>query len=137
MEFKADGLFAIPESNMAKFEAAIAKLSKKSTKLTGEPITPIVFGFDMIPNKAGFLIKYYNVLLGGDAPIINGWEFVATIDHTYSEVGNVIRTVNGKAFPDKYRSIGCSCDHCSTVRRRNSTFLLQHENTKEFKQNSL
>lgn len=63
---------------------------------------------------------------------IDGWKFVATIEHTPK--GNVIRTANVEVeIPEIYftRTI---CDHCNTNRNRRETYLIQNEETGEFKQ---
>lgn len=127
-------IFAIPEANFAKFEAQVAKLSKRSEKLIGLPIRSIVFGYDY-KEIDGATIKVFNVLFSAQTPKIDGWTFVARIDHS-QEVGNIIRAVpnTGVTIPEAYRTAKPHCDHCKTLRYRRDTFLLSNDETHEFKQ---
>ena len=110
-------------------------MSKKAVKLGGEEITPIVFGYEMIPGKhQGTEVKVFNVLLGGNVPVINGWEFVAKIDHANKELGSIIRALPGKTLPEKYRKGECKCEHCNINRFRRDTFILYNVQADEHKQ---
>ena len=65
----------------------------------------------------------------------NGWEFVATIEHTPN--GNIIRCINSeyeKSIPSKYLTCGPECEHCHTIRSRKDTYLVYNSENKEFKQ---
>ena len=128
-------LFAIPEENFAKFEKAMAKLSRRAQRICGETITPIVFGYEMKEDEQGNKYKAINVLITAENPKIDGWQFVATLDHSL-DTGNIIRAVpnTGVAIPEKYRTCAPSCDHCNVNRRRNDTYLLFCEDTSEYKQ---
>lgn len=127
-------IYNIPEANMAKFQAQLAKISKKSEKLIGSPITPFVFGFDYKAQANGTSVKIYQVLLTAEVPKIEGWTFVATLDHS-NEAGTIIRTVpnTGVTVPSQYFDCKPSCDHCKTMRYRRDTYLL-HSEQGEFKQ---
>jgi hypothetical protein len=130
-----DGQFQIPEACFKKFEAAIAKLSRKSEKLGGGEITPIVFGYEMLPGKqTGTEVKVFNVLLGGEVPVIDGWEFVAKIDHANKELGNIVRALPGKTIPVRFRKGDCKCEHCNVNRFRRDTFILYNVAADEHKQ---
>lgn len=64
---------------------------------------------------------------------VNGWKFVATIDHT--EKGNVIRKISDEVeIPDKYRTAEPVCEHCNSKRHRKDTYIVYNEDTGEFKQ---
>ena len=77
-------------------------------------------------------LRFIIVEVEGTAQI-NGWRFVATIDHL--EAGNVIRQFDEAVnIPDKYRHTDPVCEHCQTSRRRKDTFLVYNEETGEFKQ---
>lgn len=60
----------------------------------------------------------------------NGWKVVAHIEH--GEGGNIVTAFGCEALKEWY-TIPAHCDHCNTNRRRNNTFIVQHENG-EFKQ---
>jgi hypothetical protein len=122
--------FLIPEANYPKFEAQIAKLSRKSMKLIGEEIMPVVFGYEYKPFSEGSkeTYKVFNVLLTASTPVLDGWEFVARLDHT-NETGTIVRTVptyHGE-IPTKYRESVVKCDHCNVQRYRRDTFVLRNE----------
>lgn len=130
-------IYHIPEDNYPKFEKEVAKLSRRSEKLIGMPIKPVVFGYDYKKDeKTGKpLYKYFEVLFTAQTPKIDGWKFVATLDHA-QETGNIVRAVPGTgiSIPERYRTIGPKCDHCNVNRRRNDTYLVCEETTGDFKQ---
>lgn len=63
--------------------------------------------------------------LTGETPRLNGWRFVATLQHLDGE--NIVRTLPGEEIPASYRNRGSVCDHCRANRRRNDTYILRHE----------
>lgn len=65
---------------------------------------------------------------------VNGWRFVATVEHTPN--GNIIHSYGdeGIQIPIKYRTTDPICEHCNTKRHRNDTYLIYNEDTKEWKQ---
>lgn len=82
---------------------------------------------ESFPNKTKLYGTLVKVLVGGELPKLNGWEFVARIDHDAG--GNLLFTHPGAPeVPDEYWKVGTTCDHCETKRRRNDTYLLHHEN---------
>lgn len=121
-------LFEIPEANWAKFEAAIQKLSKRAEKVTGQAIVPIPFGSSFKKLNDGTEMKVIEVYLEADAPKLDGWQFVARLDHS-QETGTILRRVPNVScdIPVSYRNAEPSCDHCNMIRKRRDTFLLCHE----------
>lgn len=134
MEIENRTLFNIPSENYSKFEKMMAKLSKRSEKLIGLPITPVVFGYEM-QEIAGHQHKVYQVYLTAETPKIDGWTFVARLDHS-NETGNIIRMVpnTGITLPETYRHCSPNCDHCRIRRLRRDTFVIHNDETGEFKQ---
>ncbi len=67
------------------------------------------------------------VTVTGKLPRMNGWAMAATISH--DEAGNLLRTVPGLDInlPPYYRTATTECQHCGKSRRRNDTYVLQHE----------
>lgn len=57
-----------------------------------------------------------------------GWTFAATIQHT--ENGNIVRNVPGAEVPASFRTASSACEHCRVQRRRNDTFVVQHESAR-------
>jgi len=131
---ESNGTFLIPEANFPKFEAEMAKLNKRSLKLTGDDITYVVFGYEMKEFEKGQAVKCFNVLLTAEAPKLNGWTFLARIDHANKEVGNIVHVVPGQVLDTKYRDAGSVCEHCNVNRFRRDTFVVHNETTQETKQ---
>jgi hypothetical protein len=128
-------LFEIPAENMAKFEAQIAKLSKKSVKLIGSEIRPFTFSHEEKELADGKTHRVYSVMLTAEVPKLNGWTFVARLDHS-NDTGTIIRMVpNAGSLPDAYRTaVNTRCDHCNVNRFRRDTFVVRNDETGEFKQ---
>jgi hypothetical protein len=143
--------FAVPEANLPILQERIAKLNKRAAKLNCAPITINVLGskevaikdrslsgFEVEDNIVGYR-KVYELTVTGQAPKINGWEFIAVIqpvlDESGKNMGNILRNVPGASVevPVQYRTTGNNCDHCHTERRRNETFIL-HSDQGETKQ---
>lgn len=74
------------------------------------------------------VVTFHTIEVEGTDPIINGWKFIASVEHT--EDGNVIKSVPEEAYPLEYRTIEPQCDHCQTIRRRVITYILRHEDGK-------
>lgn len=129
----ADGIYKIPKDNLPKFQKQLEKLSKKAQKLTGETIFFVPFNTITEKTNDGYVIEYVEILLNGfEPPKLNGWSFVARVDHA-NEVGNIVRPIPGFTVPEQYRT-SCQCDHCRINRYRRDTYLVQHEDTGEIKQ---
>jgi hypothetical protein len=128
-------LFEIPAENMPKFEAQIAKLSKKSVKLIGSEIKPFTFSHEEKTLSDGRVHRVYSVMLTAQLPQLNGWTFVARLDHS-NDTGTIIRMVpNSGELPEKYRTAtSTSCDHCGHKRYRRDTFVVRNDESGEFKQ---
>ncbi len=135
-------IYEITDYALPDFLARIAKLSKKSVKILGKPIEPTFHGEISKPytvsghthNSDGdqYIRLFHRVSVTAETPKINGWTFVATIDHSH-EAGNLIRSVPGAGeLPERFRSAPPHCEHCATARYRKDTFVLRADNG-EFK----
>lgn len=91
------------------------------------------YTFKEVESKTGrkHYARYVIIEVDGTA-IINGWEFVATIDHT--ENGNIIRGFSDIEIPERYRTAPSICEHCHSNRIRKFTYLVRNKETGEFKQ---
>lgn len=127
-------VFKIPSENLAKFEKACAALSRKAVKIGCEEIKPFVFGYEMV-EMDGRTVKVLEVLLTAEAPKINGWTFVARLDHS-NDTGNIVRMVpnTAVALPETFRTSKPVCEHCNKARMRRDTFVLHCTASNEFKQ---
>jgi len=66
---------------------------------------------------------YRDLTLSHPSISYEGWEFVAAVDHL--DAGAVVRSRPGVELGG-WRPEVSECDHCGKVRRRSSTYLVQH-----------
>lgn len=130
-------VYEIPECNFPSLQAKIEQLNKKAKKLNCSPI--IITNHGHIDKKVkidenGFkkerLVRYYQIIITGDSPIINGWELIAECEA--KEKGTLIKCVPGKSYPEKYRSL-IICEHCGSDRYRKYTCIVRNVETNEYK----
>lgn len=119
--------YEVYEANLQGLQKRIAKLSERSVKLGGVPITIAVLGHRDVEDTEhkGRMIRLVDITVEGEMPRYNGWSFVATLDHTPD--GNVIRSVPGFEVDPKFRSGLPCCEHCQTARNRRDTYVVRHE----------
>jgi hypothetical protein len=120
--------YEIPAAGFEWFKTKLETLAKRAKRLTGERLFLTVVGFHKEEDKTS---KFYNqrineVFVAFPEPKLDGWEFVARIDHA-SEAGNIVRTTGLRDLPEHYRHSDPSCDHCNHKRRRRDTFVVFHE----------
>lgn len=146
-------VYRVPEENFKELEAKFAKLARRAAKLGCGPLDLKVVGEEKhkqigILGEIGGTRKTvgddYKLQRGeyvaglrviklvevtGSAPKLNGWTFIATLQHsTDSEVGTIIRSVPGQGdLPLKYREAKPVCDHCKLLRLRNDTYVVRHD----------
>jgi|HigsolmetaAR203D_1030402.scaffolds.fasta_scaffold03102_7 hypothetical protein len=127
-------LYTIPAENLPKFEAELKKLSNRSKKLIGQEIDYIIYECRDERLSDGHFHRVYGIYLNVDVPKLDGWKFVAKIDHSL-DIGNVVRKVPNVdvVIPDVYRT-RTYCDHCNSARFRRNTYICFNEETNEFKQ---
>lgn len=130
--------FNIPACNVDALQERIGKLAKKSVKL-GQPFPEIIRGERFsVKMKDEHGRKYTQdyvkfTVKGGDALVkMDGWTFMGTIEHGADDAGNAFNLVRMApwfegAAPKGYRTDKPTCDHCNTVRRRNETFIVKHD----------
>jgi hypothetical protein len=125
--------FAVPEQRLGWLREKLGKLARKAQKLGCEQPTLVVgdsFLKESVDAETGTktYIQYFNVVVTGPAPRINGWSFVATLDHADGEV--VVRTSPEfkDGLPKHFRTADPRhCDHCQKLRMRNETFVLRND----------
>jgi hypothetical protein len=133
--------FTIPAYNLANLQAEVTRQQRKATKLGVEcPALAVVSDeYDVDVNKNKPLIdfpggirterwvRFVDIEVSGVAPRINGWAFVATIEHIDNEC--MVRTVPNSevALPTRFRTATAVCEHCNAVRRRQETFVLVND----------
>ena len=126
--------YRIPEVNMEKLREKLAKIERKCNKYGCEfSFTEKSVEYEKITDEDGVekTIAFVVVDVNGKA-VINGWQFVAKVDHT--EKGNILTGYSDVEIPARYYKTECFCEHCKTRRRRNNTFIVRKVETDEFKQ---
>lgn len=132
-----EGLRFVREARWPEVEELLKKLARRSVRLGVEAPTLEVVEIIGVPvvgifgNTWAVLPEMgrYRVVRAETRPIKSaGWTFVATIQHL-GEDGNLLKTVPGFVgdLPKAYRTDAPTCDHCRTLRKRQETFVLRHE----------
>ena len=125
----------ISAAAMPLLQAKVDKINKKAAKL-GAPTVTLTKEeefYKEVPSEPGekSAVKElsYRVKIAGAAPKVEGYKFLATIEHTAG--GNIIRTAPGyeenaniKKF---YTARPDYCDHCHKIRQRIDTFIVADE----------
>ena len=129
--------YLIHEANIERLEKKLKTIANKCAKYgcsfsysKGEEV------FKEVEDNSGnkHLVKFIEVLVEGTA-IVNGWRFVATLDHKHEIGENVVRQFDYTLeVPERYRHTDCLCEHCNTRRSRKNLYLIYNDETKEFKQ---
>lgn len=127
--------YEILESKMDALRKKITRIENKCAKFgnefhyaeVGETVKEVVDSFGNC-HKLRFVV----VEAEGTARV-NGWEFVAKVEHTAK--GNLLM----KAFcdakiPERYKTSECYCEHCNSRRARKNTFIVRNMATNEFRQ---
>jgi hypothetical protein len=118
----------IPVDNLSTLRDQLANLNKRADKLGLEPVT-LRMGETVVkdhPYTKGAQYEAIEVFVEGNAPTLNGWQFVATLEH--DENGTLVRRI--PTFKDEidlvqYRTASPDhCDQCHTRRRRNDTYIV-------------
>lgn len=131
-------IFLIPEENLGKLHIAVERINKRAKKL-GMPLVQIEKGagqrtlvnrLDADGREFEVDTYVYRVAVTGEKPQLNGWRFLAKLDHM-PDTDDVI--ILGDV-PTQYQKCPPNCDHCNVKRERTTTFVLQNIESEEFKQ---
>jgi hypothetical protein len=143
-------VYRIPEENVEALAKKITAINKKAEKLgcgiisltnNGEAFVAMddkstLTDDQIIMDKLiGVNREYYKVNLieiDGTAPHIDGWEFMATLEHLDGQ--NIIRRYSNENIPEEYRTATIKCDHCGINRFRKDTYVIRNVETNEYKQ---
>lgn len=121
--------FLIPEPNMERLTKKLTRIKNKCERF-GLGYSFSILG-ETFKEEDGEIHKYFQIAVDGVA-VLNGWRFVATIEH--KDGGNIIRQYDTTVeIPTKYRTVAPICEHCNSKRRRRDTYIIQNE-AGEFKQ---
>ena len=124
---------------MDRLEREIAKLNRRAAKIGCPPLEIIrhgvisrvapghedraeIWGNGEVPH-----INLIQVEIKGQGPLIAGYKFLGTLDHVTIPGSVIVNTVPGETIPQHFHNSDAVCGHCGYERRRNETFVLQHE----------
>ncbi len=129
-------LFNIPSANMEKLAKKIKTLNKKALKAGTGAITLTTISKTVDKNDDGTVDVMFQIALEGETLKINGWSFIARLDHNTDPTGasNLIYVMPNENLPEGFRTAAANCEHCGWDRKRRDTYVLQHEDTAEYKQ---
>lgn len=131
-------IYRIPEQNIKKLEHKLEILNRKAVKLGCDEIVLTrlshedVVILDDFGKDTGKVQRYLEIELVGEAPMLGGWAFVATIQH--EAAGNIIRAVPGEEVPASFRTLDAKCEHCKTIRNRKDTYIVASDDPPLYKQ---
>lgn len=124
------GDYRIPDQNFDEFMKRLDKLNKIGQKLNCKPIVANIIKQDNEKQTDGSMIIYRTISILGEAPVLENWRFVATIQHLKTEGGymvNVVRVVPGAVIDyEEYQHAYTNCYHCGTDRYRKETYVVEN-----------
>lgn len=150
--------FMIPANNIAALKSKLDKMCAKASKIGADPISykvgELVSKYVVQDKLSGSfamhdtcvsddckMISFHPVEVSGQAPTVNGWTFVATIQHFKGEDGqpmNILKVHKDfeTKLPTHFRTADSSnCDHChKKIMNRKDTYVVRHENGEDWKQ---
>jgi len=97
----------------------------KKMQMAQSIIMPLDPGLLQDPNS-WVLVKQYTLSLKGEPPHVEGYEFIARMEHTPE--GNFIYTSPHSSVPNlpaEFKTVNQHCDVCHTNRDRNDTFVVK------------
>lgn len=129
-------LYKIPAANLPLLQERIGALAKRAAKVAAKgdvtnyiPIG-LAVGEKILEERKNLPpAVFYQVTITGMSPRLDGWTFVATLQH--EEDGTIVRPLPTVDLPEgalaAYRFAPPSCDHCGYKRRRNDTYVVRHD----------
>lgn len=137
-------VYKVPAANLSTLESKFRQLGRRAKRIGLPAPTFTEVGVERLERKRDngelyvTLLHHIVVDSGCTEVKVQGWTFIATIQHT--EEGNIIRKVGESTeVPVKYRNVTNLCEHCNTNRFRKDTYILVHEDgsTKQVGRNCL
>lgn len=116
--------WGVPTMNLKILKEEFVKKKIWVNITTGQQTTPD----DPAKETKEVNVKQYQVVIEGEPPSVEGYEFIAKVEHTHD--GNILNyapKASDKTMPPEYRTARQSCDVCKTNRDRNNTFILKLE----------
>lgn len=124
------------------FREGLAALARRAERLGLEPPSyerltdaPVERDVGLPPDGARKVRRLvWPVRLTGTltAPQLAGWELLGKLDFVSAAPGVLRKFRPGVECPEAFHDVGPErCDHCGTLRRRNQSFVLRHEDGRE------
>ena len=125
--------YAIYEGNLERLRKKMVRIQNKCRKYGCDfRYEEVGEEFREVTNEYGEVINTRFVLVEAEGhSVINGWRFVASLDHTAK--GNIICKATDIEVPERYYCGDPVCEHCGNKRVR-YTFIVRNDETGEFKQ---
>jgi hypothetical protein len=130
-------VYRVPAENLNDLSVRLEKLSKRAAKLGMDPVTyeKVATEDQEIKNHETVMkvINWVYIILRGKAPTVEGYIFVAALDHTFQhESGDPVLIRKSPMLAEKFESLDITeyrhaeskCDHCGYQRNRNATYLI-------------
>ncbi|MBU0571989.1 MAG: hypothetical protein KJ995_07915, partial [Candidatus Omnitrophica bacterium] len=127
--------YEVPESRIEELEAKIAKLNRKAAKLGCDPITITISEETKQVERTRAIIDCDDtafrteivtareVTVEGEAPKLNGWNVIASIDYVGGEP--IFHKLSDEELPLRFRTQGAICEHCASNRFRKYVYALK------------
>jgi len=124
----------VSDYGLTLLKSGIDEINKKAAKWGLEPVEVKILRTEKIKNAdADYVTKgeftiYHVVHIEGRSPQVEGYEFIAKIEHT--DAGNLINIAPNssiKDLPNEYREANPKCDVCKSNRERFNTFIIKDE----------
>jgi len=140
-EYDSEKVYKIEENIYNSFLEDVKKINKRAEKYNFPKVELQVVEKKELPEyrqldskssvrtATGRYLTWYFVKVVSPPPILDGWKFVARIDH--EEFGNIIvKSPQSKykgSLTQEYGDKPPVCDHCKQIRDRKATFVLEKD----------
>ena len=120
----------IPADQYAACRAKFMKLSKRAAKLGLHSLTLDASDVYHIPDPdhPGRKLAKIDCTIPSADVKLHGWTLLAKLDHATAAPAVLVDAVPGIELDPKWRTAAAHCEHCRFQRRRNLTYVCQHEN---------
>lgn len=132
-----DGSWILPLHRLEKLRHRVEVLNRRVKKTGGGGLwldtagtfTVEVADPDDEEGKRKLIETWAIVVVCGAVPVVEGWSFVARIEH-HADLGNIVAkapSCRQLELPLEFRTAEATCDHCKAKRNRKDTFVLRDE----------
>lgn len=125
--------YTIPASRVAKAKDLVSKANKRAEKAGIGGRYELSIGDARVVQDRGRNVTVHDVTLTGSPLKYDDWTFAARVDvHPGGET--IVSAAPGMIVEDQDEIDGHNCDHCSTNRRRLTSFIVRNDVTGDTKQ---